>query len=497
MVKTESSCISGYLKIPEWAILSCTSSRLLRLSAGPVRAEKGRADLLNKNSRMILNDREGLVLARLTGPMTIGILGMIIFNLVDTYYVGQLGTVELAALSFTFPVVLMISSIAHGLGVGMTAAVSRATGEQNRDKQIRLITWGLTLSFMVVVVFVIAGQLTITPLFTLLGADPVTLPVIREYMSIWYWGVAFVVIPMTGNSAIRGMGDTKTPSRVMLTAALINAVLDPLFIFGIGPFPRMGVAGAALATVLARTTTFCVAWYILIIREKVISFRSASIARIREAWGEILYVGIPNTLSKIIIPMASGVITGMIARYGHEAVAGFGIATRLNMFALIFINAMVAVIPIFVGQNWGAGLKDRVVRGLKLADLFSLVYGAAVYLLFLAAAGPVVSLINKDPEVLRITVLYMRIVPLVYGLQGIMLTAVTTLNVLRKPLHSTLLTLFHMFGMYIPLAWIGSAFFGVTGIFSALAISYLPAAPLCSFINKRVIERLEIRHEQI
>jgi len=443
---------------------------------------------------MIINDKEGLVIARLTGPMVMGILGIIIFNLVDTFYVGKLGTSELAALSLTFPVVLMISSITQGLGVGMTAAVSKATGQQDREKQKRLITWGLALSFLIVAVFVIVGQLTIDPLFKLLGADEKTLPLVREYMNIWYWGVPFVIIPMTGNAAIRGMGDTKTPSRLMLTAALINAVLDPLIIFGLGPFPQMGVAGAALATVMARTTTFCIAWYVLIFREKVISVGNTSISDIFESWKEILYVGIPNILSKIIIPMASGIITGMIARYGREAVAGFGIATRLNMFALIIINAMVAVIPVFVGQNWGAGLKERVVKGLKLADFFSLIYGAAVYLLLLIAARPMVSLINKDPEVIKVAVLYLRIVPLIYGFQGIMLTAVTTLNVLRKPIHSSLLTLMHMFGMYIPLAWMGSRFFGIPGIFSALALSYILAAPLCSYYNKRVIRERSLGH---
>ncbi|QEN08696.1 MATE family efflux transporter [Oceanispirochaeta crateris] len=451
---------------------------------------------MNKNMKMITSDKEGLVLVRLTRPMTMGILGMIIFNLVDTYFVGKLGTVQLAALSFTFPVVLTISSVAHGLGVGMTAAVSRAVGEQDRQKQTRLITWGMGLSFMVVFFFVIIGQLTIDPVFTLLGADAETLVVIREYMSVWYWGVAFVVIPMTGNSAIRGMGDTKTPSRVMLIAATINTVLDPLLIFGIGPFPELGVTGAALATVLARTVTFTVAWYILIFREKVISIRDGSVRIILNVWKEILHVGIPTTLSKIIIPLSSGIITGMIASFGREAVAGFGIATRLDMFALIIINAMISIIPVFVGQNWGAGFKDRVVKGLKVADLFSLIYGMVVYLILLIAAKPIIRLVNDDPKVIAVAVLYMKIVPLAYGLQGIMLIAVTTLNVLKKPIHSALLTLAQMFGLYIPLALYASRVFGLAGIFSSLVLSYVIAAPLCSSINKKVIfNQMQSRNE--
>jgi len=444
---------------------------------------------VNKNTRMITNEKEGKVLFKLAAPMTLGILGMIVFNLVDTYYVGQLGTVELAALSFTFPVVMIIGSIAHGLGVGMTAAVSHAAGQQNREKQIRLITWGLGLSFLIVAFFVIIGQLTITPVFTLLGADSTTLPVIREYMSIWYWGVIFVVIPMTANSAIRGMGDTKTPSQVMLVAAVLNIILDPLLIFGIGPFPALGVSGAALATVISRGTTFSVAWYILIFREKVISFKDRKLASIFEIWRELLHVGIPNVLSKIIIPIGSGIITGLIAVHGREAVAGFGIATRIDMFALILLNSLISVIPVFVGQNWGAGLHDRVIRGLRLSNLFSLAYGISIYFLFLLVAKPMVHIFNDDPRVLSVAIRYMRIVPLAYGLQGVMQIAVTTLNVLKKPVHSALLTLLQMFGIYIPLAILSSRYFGITGIFAALAISYLIMGPLSKMINSRFIKK--------
>jgi len=448
---------------------------------------------MNKNTMMITTEKERTVLARLTGPMTFGILGMIVFNLMDTFYVGRLGTVELAALSFTFPVVLVISSIAHGLGVGMTAAVFKAAGKQDREKQVRLITHGMVLSFLVVCFFVLLGQLTINPVFRLLGADEETLPVIREYMSIWYWGVIFVVIPMTGNSAIRGMGDTKTPSMVMLVAAVMNTILDPLLIFGVGPFPRMGVTGAALATVCSRALTFVVASYILICREKVISLRHRSISHIWESWKEILHVGVPNALTKMIIPLASGIITGMIAVHGREAVAGFGVATRLDMFALILINALISVLPVFIGQNWGAGKKDRVLRGIRVSSQFALIYGAGMYLLLALAARPIGFLFNDNPLVVDVIVRYLRIVPLAYGMQGIMLVSVTSLNVLKRPVHAAVFTLIQMFGFYVPLAVAGSRLIGVSGIFGALALSYLVMGPLAHALTRKYIKGLSVQ----
>ena len=442
---------------------------------------------MNKNTIMITTDKEGKVLARLAGPMVLAHLGMIIFNLMDTFYVGRLGTIELAALSFTFPVVLVVSSIGHGLGVGMTATVSRAAGEENRKKQTGLITWGLILSFLIVVIFVIIGLLTIDPLFRLLGADEKTLPVIRDYMSIWYWGVIFLIIPMIGNAAIRGMGDTRTPALVMLIAAVINTILDPLLIFGPGPFPHLGVKGAAIATVCARALTFLVACYILIYREKVISFKDRSISGIKKYWKELLYIGIPNVLTKIIIPLAVGTITGLIAVHGREAVAGFGVATRLEMFTIMPIHAFVSVMPVFIGQNLGAGKVERVLRGLRVSVKFSLLYGAGIYILLILAARPVGFLFNNNPQVVDVVVSYLRIVPLAYGIQGIMLIGVISLNVLKKPIHAAILTLIQMFVLYIPMAVLGSKFFGISGIFGSLAISYLIMGPVSYMITRRYL----------
>jgi putative MATE family efflux protein len=433
---------------------------------------------MNKKIKMITTEREGRVLWQLTAPMLIGILGMIIFNLMDTFYVSRLGTIELAAISFTFPVVMVISSIAHGLGVGITVTVSKASGEGNREKQTRLITWGLILSLLAVVFFVILGLLTIEPLFKLLGADEQTLPVIKEYMSIWYWGVIFVVIPMTGNSAIRGLGDTKTPAIVMLIAAVLNTILDPLLIFGIGPFPELGVRGAAIATVIARSVTFLVACYVLIFREKLISFKKQSLENIKSSLKEILIIGIPNSLTKMIIPISLGIITGLIASHGREAVAGFGISTRLEMFAIMPINSLVSVLPVFIGQNLGAGKEDRVHRGIIISRNFVLIYGVVAYIVLLFIARPAGYLFNNNPEVIEVVVQYYRVVPLSYGLLGIMQIGVASLNVLGKPIRAAFLTLIQMLGLYIPLALLGSRFFGISGIFIALVISYLIMGPL-------------------
>ncbi len=440
--------------------------------------------------KIITNNSETGVLAGLAFPMMAGILGMSIFNLMDTFFVGKLGTVELAALSFTFPVVLIVSSAAHGLGVGMTAAVSKAAGMNDRNRLKNIISWGLLLALIIVTAIVIVGQLTIEPVFRALGADDQTLPVIIEYMRIWYFGAIFVVIPMVGNSAIRGLGDTRLPSMVMLVAAAINTVLDPLLIFGLGPFPELGVAGAATATVAARFSTFCVALWVLIKREKVISVPDLSAAA--ETWKEILFVGVPNILTKLILPFGAAIITRLISIHGREAVAGFGVAGKLEMFALIPLMALTSIMPVFIGQNMGAGKKDRVIKSLSISGKFSVFYGLSIYIILLLSGRAIGRLFNDNPDVINTVALYLSIVPAAYCFRNMMDLSISALSVTGKPIHGALISIFQMFVLYVPLAIAGSRLFGVTGIFSALSLSLLVAGPASFLLTRKHIIKMSI-----
>lgn len=447
-----------------------------------------------KSSR--INMTEGnvaLVLRTLTIPMIFGVLGLVAFNLADTYFVGRLGMVQIAALTFTFPVVLVINSINLGLGIGASAVISKAVGEKNQEKVVRLSTDALTLGVFFSIIAIFIGELTVIPLFTALGAKDETMPYILSYMRIWYAGVPFVAIPMIGNSAIRALGDTKTPSIVMMIAAGGNIILDPLLIFGLWIFPELGVAGAATATVFSRMITFTVALYVLGVREKAISFKKVSLTKVLNSWREILYIGLPAAVARMILPIGVGIITRLVSGYGLYVVAGYGIATRFEYFALAIIRALSSVIPVFVGQNYGAGKFDRIKEGMGVAKKFSLMFGAGMYLLLLIIARPVADLFTDVKEVADITVLYMRIVPLGYGLQGIVLTANGALNALRRPLHAASLNLTQMLVIYVPLGLLFSKFFGVQGIFAALVLSYLLASGLAIYLVKKTVNGYEIR----
>ena len=429
----------------------------------------------------------GKILIELTLPMVFGIVGMVAFNLVDTFFVGRLGTKELAALSFTFPVVLVINSIALGLGIGASAVISRAIGEGDYKRVKRLTTDSLVLSFLIVTVFVVFGFLTINSVFRLLGATQDILVLIRQYMGIWYFGMPFVVIPMVGNNAIRATGDTKTPSVIMLTAVFCNVVMDPLLIFGIGPFPELGLAGAAIATVIARAVTLVISLYILHFRDKMLTFVKPKLKAIVDSWKNILYIGIPTAGTRVIIPLAIGVITRIVASYGPEAVAGYGVSSRIEFFALTVIMALSSVLGPFVGQNWGANEYDRMNLGIKYSKRFAIVWGIAMFFLLGILAKPIATVFSDNPKVISTIILYLRIVSIGYGLQGVLILASAAMNVLNKPIHSASLRIIQMFVLYIPLASLGSHIYGLHGVFIALAFTYCAAGFASHFVLKRIL----------
>ncbi|MBU8922366.1 MAG: MATE family efflux transporter [Bacteroidales bacterium] len=433
----------------------------------------------------------GKTLFRLTVPMTMGILAMVAFNLTDTFFVSRLGTKHLAALSFTFPVILVLTRFALGIGVGAASVVSRAIGMGDWKSVRRLTTDGLGLSLFFVAIFVVAGLFSIDKLFGALGAEGEILDLVREYMRIWYFGLIFVVVPMVSNNGIRATGDTKTPAMIMLVAVVVNTALDPLLIFGIGPFPEMGLAGAALATLIARMVTFAVSFYVIYKKLKMVTFERPGFDEMIDSWKRILYIALPAAVTRIIVPVGQGVITGITAAYGTNAVAALGVAIRTEYFAFAVVMALSSVLAPFVGQNWGAGKFDRVKAGIKKSNRFAMVWGFGSLAVLALVARPVAGIFSSDPDVISNIVLYMRIVPLAYFLQMVLMLVTGTLNVLNKPFHAAAIGVGQVILLTIPLAFIGSAIFGLKGVFMGIAIAYLISGIFAQVVLWRQVRKVE------
>lgn len=430
------------------------------------------------------------VLLRMTGPMILGIVAILAFNLVDTFFIGMLGTQALAAISFTFPVTFVVTSLAMGLGAGLSAVMGHALGQGKHEEAARITTDNLFLAVLLVTLIAVVGALTIHPLFRLLGASDALIALIYDYMLIWYLTVPMLVLPMVGNAAIRATGDTKTPSLVMTVAGLVNGVLDPLLIFGIGPFPEWGIRGAAIATSLSWLMAMLVSLYILRHREGLLRWRLSPRPQLLAHWRALLHVAVPASFTNMLNPLANAVLMTIFAGLGTEVVAAYGAASRVEALLLIVMMALSSVLAPFISQNCGAGNPARAKAALQLCMRFALLFQLAVYALTWLLAPFIADLFSDHPQVVRLIVLYLHLVPIGYGFQGMVMLLASALNGVRASSISFVFNGLRLFVFLLPGAWLGAKLGGEQGIYLGILLANLAAGTLAWWYARHRFEQL-------
>lgn len=406
-------------------------------------------------------------------PLVWGLMATMSLNAIETFFIAQLGREPLAALSFTFPVIMVLTSLGIGLGAGTSSAVARAIGEGDSNKARRLATDAMSLTFIISASVCLLGWLTLEPLFLALGATPELIPLIRSYMAIWYFSAPCLLVPMVCLSALRAMGMSQVQGYLMGGAALLNVLLDPLLIFGLLGFPALGLQGAAVATLITRVLMLMVAIYILHARVHMLVNPFLPWARLRQSWMAIIEVGVPAMVANVIIPFASAIVVAMVAAYGTDAVAALGIAMRIEPLALIVFYALSGVIGPFFGQNSGAGRLERLHEALRVLTLFCLLFGLLLAIVLGLLGAEIASLFGGHQEVVNITAAYFMIVPISYGAYGLVMAVNAAFNGLGRPWPAMIISSGRVFYIYLPLAWIGQHWFGITGIFVATAAANL------------------------
>jgi len=411
----------------------------------------------------------GRHLVDMTLPVLLGITTMMGQAFIDAWFLGRVGDLALAAHAFAFPILMIVTSVAIGLGAGTSSVVARAIGAHDWRRARRLATDSLFLSFLITAAFCILGVLTINPLFRLLGAPDDMIPMIRSFMLILYSGVPFVVVGMVGMASMRATGDTRLPSKLMILGSILNVLLDPIFIFGVGPIPAFGLNGAAMAALMARGVIFVGALYLLRGRLNMISFNRPDPVELRKSWRDILHVGIPAAGTNAIVPIATAIIIAMIASYGPEAVAGFGVASRIESLVLVMFYALSAVIGPFVGQNLAAGKEERIMEALRLCMIFCVGAGLVGAGILALSAGFLPTLFSDSEAVISVTRLFLWIAPIGYGGYGLVMAINASFNGLGKPMPGVVVSLLRTIILYVPLALIAEHYYGIVGIFAAYA----------------------------
>jgi putative MATE family efflux protein len=410
------------------------------------------------------------------------------YHLTDTWFVSRLGTNALAAMSFTFPVVMLLGFIMRGLGTGAMAVVAHALGRGKPNIAARITTHAVFLFSGVAFILMIAGILTIDPLFFRLGASGEILELTRQYMLVWYLGLIFRVIQILFADIIISTGNTKAVSLLMVGGTVLNFFLDPMMIFGLWGCPRMGLQGAALATVVSEALVLAGAYYFVHARYHLILFVSHTRRSIVTSWRRILRIGIPAILSSILTPLSAAIVIRIVAGFGHAAVAAVGVANRIEMFAfMIPMTVGMSIVP-FVAQNYGARRFDRIKSARKGAMIFALSFGFGIALIFLFIARPLGGLFSSDPEVVDILSRYIYITCFGYGFLEVHRYSGFCMTGIHRPLSSAFLNAIRVILLMIPLAYFGARAFGLNGVFWGRFITDICSGVIGILWTGRIIE---------
>lgn len=443
----------------------------------------------------IVSQPIGQQLYKLTIPMLFALVAIMGLGIVDSYFISYLGTVELAAIGFIVPITHIVTNIGLGFGMAISSLTSKLIGSEQTDKAARLITNGfyLTACFSLVCVGLLYWQLENT--FTLIGADESTLPSIFEYMNLWVLCIPAVMLTMISSSTFRALGDTATSAKISILMTVINLILDPILIFGLGPIPALGMLGASLATVIAVTVSCLAGCYALGVKEKFLLWAWPALDAFKKSAKELLEIAIPAILANSIVPITAAALTTLVAKFGTDAVAGYGVGTRVEAVSLMVVYALSATLPMFIGQNLGANRKDRAYQAIKLSFKFVLVLQLGMYILLILSARTIAAQFSDEQAVRDTITLFLYIVPLSYGLGGIVILINVSMNVLGKPRIALYINVLRLALFYLPFAYLGAQWFGLKGLFVGIALGNIGAYLLAHSLLNRVLTELEISND--
>ncbi len=352
-------------------------------------------------------------------PIVAGMFFHTAYNIIDTIFIGMLGPLELAAVSLAFPVVFVFIAVASGLGIGANALIAQAIGKKNLPEANNLSEHALIFAAILGIVVATLAILFSAPLFALMGADELVLPLALEYSTLIFIGMIFMFGWFISDSILRAQGDSKTPMKNLAASIVLNIILDPILIFGFGPIPALGLAGAALATVFSRFLAMVLNFMHIYTPKSKISLSLRAFKPHPEYIKQMIFVGLPASASQTLTAGGFMLLMGMVGSFGSYAIAAYGVGMRLNSVAIMPIVGISSAVASFVGQNIGAGNFERAKRVAVIAIRATLVISIAIMLVLLAFPEELMRVFTQHFIVIGIGKSYLSIVPFVFPLYAV------------------------------------------------------------------------------
>ena len=406
-------------------------------------------------------------------PMVLEMAMESIFAIVDIFFVSSLGADAIATVGITESVLTLIYAIAFGLAMGTNALVSRRVGEKHfaeaSSEGMQAIITGIIISLLIAV----PGLIFAKDLLRLMGASPQIITEYSAYPAIMYGGNIVIMLLFINNAIFRGAGDAAIAMRVLWIANGINLILDPLLIFGIGPFPEMGIAGAAIATNIGRGTAVAYPFYILFNGKARVKL---GIQMVKIRWLKIVHllnISYGGILQSIIATTSWVFMVRIISHFGSEAVAGYTIAIRIIIFLLLPSWGLSNAASTLVGQNLGANRSDRAEQSVWKVSKINVVFLGVLSLFFIAYPEFFIRLFTTDANVVSIGADCLRIVSYGFIFYGLGMVLVQSFNGAGDTRTPTIFNLVAFWMIEIPLAYLLAIQFGFEqrGVFYAIIIA--------------------------
>lgn len=421
----------------------------------------------------LLNGSVSRNIWKLGWPMIVAMLFQTGFNLVDTLFVGMVSPEAIAAVSMSFPLIFLIIAIGAGVGVGANSVIARYIGAKKKKEADNAAEHALLITVVLTVLITFLGLTFAEPIFRLMGAGQDILKITVGYTKIIFGGSIFMFLAFIGNNILRAEGDSKTPMKIMMTATFLNIILDPIFIFGFGFIPRLEVAGAAWATVIARSVACFAVWYYLLKGKAFIQFNLKDFKYKFDYIKAIFRIGFPASLSQMSMSLGMIFLLKIISLFGTYPIAAFGIGMRLDSLAIMPAVGLSTAVITIVGQNVGAKNFKRTEKTVWRSSLMVFVFMEIIGLILFLFPEFFIGIFTKNIEVIGYGASYLRITALAYGLIGISMVISSAFQGAGKGIQTLVITALRLIVLSVPLAYLLSVVFeiGVTGIWIGMLIS--------------------------
>ncbi len=411
------------------------------------------------------------LLFKLSAPAIAGMIIQALYNIVDSIYVGRLSTDALSALSISFPVQMFLIAVGVGTGVGTSSLISRLLGKGDKCRANNVAEH---VFFIAIIYGILGGLLGIffsENIIRLFTDDPVLIDLGYQYINIILTGSIAIFIPATFNYILRGEGNTFVPMLTMIIGAVLNMIIDPFLIFGLGPFPQLGVAGAAYATVFSRIIGGIFIIFVLFSDKNELTLSLEDFEFDFQIIKEIYNIGIPAMANRLLFSVSIVFINLILGAFNSTAIAVMGLIFRMQSFFLMMVFGLTQGYLPIVGYNFGHNNPERMKKTILVGNAAALSFGVIGFIVFQLFPGAIIKLFNSDPKLLNIGVGALRRVSLSYFFMVLNIIGVATFQAVGKGMPSFAITFLRQAILLVPGMYLLGEFFGLDAVWLSFPIA--------------------------